>query len=52
MEVRNVDIEYTAQFLRNKELNGYSLSKEEQEFLDRYEQVTNDLFNEWLAVAY
>lgn len=47
-----MDIEHTAQFLRNKELNGYKLSKEEQEFLDRYEQVTNDLFNQWLEAVY
>lgn len=47
-----MDIEHTAQFLRNKELNGYKLSKEEREFLDRYEQSTNDLFNEWLEAVY
>lgn len=47
-----MDIEHTAQFLRNKELNGYKLSKEEQEFLDRYEQATNDLFNQWLEAVY
>ena len=47
-----MDTEHTAQFLRNKELNGYKLSKEEQEFLDRYEQATNDLFNEWLEAVY
>nr|DAX86627.1 MAG TPA: hypothetical protein [Caudoviricetes sp.] len=47
-----MDIEHTAQFLRNKELNGYKLSKEEREFLDRYEQITNDLFNERLEAVY
>lgn len=47
-----MDIEHTDQFLRNKELNGYKLSKEEQEFLDRYEQATNDLFNQWLEAVY
>lgn len=47
-----MDIEHTVQFLRNKELNGRALSKEEREFLDRYEQATNDLFNEWLEAVY
>lgn len=47
-----MDIEHTAQFLKNRELNGYPLSKEEREFLDRYEQATNDLFNEWLEAVY
>lgn len=47
-----MDVDHTAQFLRNKELNGYKLSKEEREFLDRYEQAINDLFNEWLEAVY
>lgn len=47
-----MDIDHVAQFLKNKELNGHALSKEEREFLDRYEQVTNDLFNEWLEAVY
>lgn len=47
-----MDVEHIAQFLYNKELNGNALSKEEREFLDRYEQATNDLFNNWLEVVY
>ena len=47
-----MDIKHTAQFLKNKELNGYPLSREERKFLDEYEQVTNDLFNEWLEAVY
>ena len=47
-----MDIDHTAQFLYNKELNDRTLSKEEREFLDRYEQATNDLFNEWLEAVY
>lgn len=47
-----MDLDRTAQFLYNKELNGYKLPKEEREFLDRYEQITNDLFNEWLEAVY
>ena len=47
-----MDIEHTAQFLYNKELNGYKLSKEEREFLDRYEQANDVLFNDWLEAVY
>lgn len=47
-----MDIEHTVQFLRNKELNGRVLSKEEREFLDRYDQAINDLFDEWLEAVY
>lgn len=47
-----MDIEHTAQFLYNKELNSNTLSKEEREFLDRYEQANDVLFNEWLEAVY
>lgn len=47
-----MDIEHTVQFLRNKELNGRALSKEEREFLDRYEQAIDVLFSEWLEAVY
>ena len=43
---------YVVQLLQNKKLNGFTLSKEEQEYLDRYEEASNDLFAEWLEVAY
>lgn len=43
---------YVVQLLQNKKLNGFTLSKEEQEYLDRYEQANDDLFDEWLKVAY
>ena len=47
-----MDIEHTVQILQNMELNGYKLTKEQREFLDRYEQATNDLFGEWLEAVY
>ena len=40
------------QLLQNKKLNGFTLSKEEQEYLDRYEEASNDLFAEWLEATY
>lgn len=43
---------YVIQLLQNKKLNGFTLSKEEQEYLDRYEEASNDLFGEWLEAAY
>lgn len=43
---------YVVQLLQNKKLNGFTLSKEKQEYLDRYEQANDDLFDEWLKVAY
>lgn len=43
---------YVIQFIQNKQLNGFALSKEEEEFLNRYEQTNDDLFTEWLEVNY
>lgn len=43
---------YLAQLLENKKLCGEKLSKEEQEFLAWYNQVNNELFEEWLDAVY
>lgn len=43
---------YYVQFLQNKKLNKIPLSKEEQDYLDRYEQANDDLFEEWLEAVY
>ena len=43
---------YVIQFIQNKQLNGFALSKEEEEFLNRYKQANDDLFTEWLEVNY
>lgn len=43
---------YYVQFLQNKKLNEKPLSKEEQDYLDRYEQANDELFTEWLEAVY
>lgn len=43
---------YYVQFLQNKKLNEKPLSKEEQDYLDRYEQANDELFAEWLEAVY
>ena len=49
--MRNVNL-YVVQLLQDKKLNGLALTIEEQEYLDRYEEASNDLFAEWLEAAY
>ncbi len=43
---------YLAQLLENKRLLGVQLTKEEQEFLARFNQANDELFEDWLEVAY
>ena len=43
---------YVVQLLQDKKLNGLALTIEEQEYLDRYEEASNDLFVEWLEATY
>ena len=43
---------YLAQLLENKRLLGVQLTKEEQEFLARFNQANDELFEDWLEAAY
>lgn len=43
---------YLAQLLENKRLLGVQLTKEEQEFLSSFNKASDELFAEWLEVAY
>lgn len=43
---------YLAQLLENKRLLGVQLTKEEQEFLASFNQASDEMFAEWLEVAY
>jgi len=49
--VKDVNL-YYVQYLQNKKLNEKTLSKEEQDYLDRYEQANDDLFEDWLEAVY
>ena len=43
---------YLVQLLENKLLSGVVLTKEEREFLACYNQANDELFEDWLEVAY
>lgn len=40
---------YLVQILQNKVLCGVELTKDEQKFLENYEQSENDALDNWLA---
>ena len=43
---------YLVQLLQNKILNGIELSENEKQYLKKYEQSTNDVFDNWLVNNY
>ena len=48
-EVKKMDM-YLVQIIQNKVLCGIELSETEKAILKKYEQSTNDVFDNWLAI--